>query len=292
MDSSDQENTWKVFVPNGTGFKQVSGNLGIGSANSITIALGYHPHQVFSYWGNTEANHKILFVLFEIFTSNIIAISTRHNVTGISKADLTDFLQDFTEEPMFDGYKVNDLLTDAVEDKSLKADYLGRVLDIPNIESDGVFTAEKIGMYLYFNNGILTDFQPSDGLNEWAKQWKQIHPGLIEAYEKVAKKYWGDNVKQVLKEVNVQSAAVASIPGGFTNPYIKLHRGEYDTINFVMLSVCHHDEKITEAEFKNLNHGRYQLVHKNGGLPTYQLGKFTYTFLPNGMLDEVSQIIN
>jgi hypothetical protein len=222
----------------------------------------------------------------ELFTRNVVFLGTKKEVLSIEPSKLAHFLRNLDDREMYDSYNVNSTLRAGVQNKTLSHEFLGRVLNMSGVERDGVFYSDKLGLYLYFSEGMLTDFQASDGLNEWAKHWKQLNPRIIDAYESEAKRYWGDNLKQVLHEVNTQANALAGIPNAMSNEFIPLHTDGRGLVNFHMLLVCHYEHEITLADYLILNHGRYEkLLNKSPDeLSFYRLGRFDYLFGSDGDL--------
>ena len=94
----------------------------------------------------------------------------------------------------------------------------------------------------------------------------------------------------IFNEVNIQSEAFANTPRGYRNEFIKFHRGELNTINFLMLLVCHYKQKINICQFENYNHGRYIKINdKISNFNIYKLGGFMYYFDSNGNLSKIEQ---
>lgn len=275
-----------VFTPTPSGFKELPGSTTNGSINSVAEHLGYHPDQVYFHLGDLDREFDIQMVVLEVFTMNVVFVGTKDGVTSIDLSKLNHYLRDLTDDDLYNSYKVNPTLTDGIENKSLPASFLGRVLGIDNIEENGVFYSTKLDKYLYFTDGLLTDFQSSDGLNQAAKRLHQINPNIIEAYEAQAKRYWGNDNKKVLSEINTQADAWASTPQSVGNEYVPLHTDANGIVNFHMLLVCHYSEPITLTEFLTLNHGRYQ--KRTDAANTYHLGSFTYEFDTDGELLDAS----
>jgi hypothetical protein len=274
-----------VFVPTANGFKKLTSIPGNASASAIYEHLGYHSDQVFSQYDERKESdfHTIG---FEIFSKNIIFINAKEGIESIDGSKLMPFLQKLTDEKLYDSLDVESTLSEGIDNKSLSSAFLGRILDIKDIDPDGVFFVDKLGMYLYFSNGYLVDFQSSDGLNKWAKYWNQSTPGFTDDYETEAKKHWGRDQKRVLHEVNVQANAAADVPKGMRNEYIPLHTNKNGLINFRMLLACHYDQPISLADFLALNHGRYQELSNQG---KYRLGRFDYLFSNDGVLIQAVQ---
>lgn len=270
-----------TFVPTPTGYKKLTSAPSNASINSVCEHLGYHTDQFYTWHGDFNFEFDISMVALEVFSRNIIFVSTRQGVETVDLTKLSHFMRNLNDEEIYTSYTVEDSLTAGIANRSLNSVFLGKVLGNTGIEPDGVFYDRKLNLYLYFTDGYLVDFQASDGLNKWAKHWKQLNPKLIAAYEAEAKKYWGNDSKRVLHEVNVQSDALAGVPQAAGNEFVGLHRTKSGLVNYRMLLTCHYDESITLKDFLVLNHGRYQELKSHG---KYRLGRFDYLFSSDGTL--------
>lgn len=279
-----------IFVPAGKKFNEITDEIANTSINGISEHLGYNTDQVQTYFGNFDQDADVQQVIFEVFTKNIVFVLTKKHVTQLSKSKVDHFLRAFDLLEVYDSVAVEDILQTGIDNESLTIDFLGRVLQIQDPAPDGVYHVPSINRYLYFNGGLLTDFGSADGLNKWARHLKELNANLIDRYERVAKKYWGDDSRKIAYEINAQAQAWADIPHNIKNPFLNLHKAELDTTNYLMLLVCHHDKAITLQEFQQINHGRYQeTVNSTDTLFEYHLGRFTYRFLPTGSLFDVAQ---
>lgn len=252
------------------------------SINDIAIHLGYHPDQV-KFVGSLTKDHDILGVMFEIFTTNIVCVLPGKSIKRLSKRKVNRYCKDYKVEEEFPSYVANNILESGIKNQSLNIDFLARILNIENSGDNGIYSVQQIGMNLYFNDGLLTDFQPLDGLNEWARSWKKYQKKLISDFEAEANLYWKEINRKIIQEINTQATAYANVAGTMKNPYVELHETAFGTINFVMLLVCHDNHPISLPQFVEINHGRYKKLSEKSadGLSLYQLGKFTYEFEAN-----------
>lgn len=280
-----------IFIPDGDSFSELTETLENGSINGITIHMGYHPDQIHTYFGEFDLDADIQIIILEVFTKNIVFVQTKNTIKTLRKNKVDQFLKNFNWIEEYDSVTAEDILKEGIANKTLRVDFLARVLDIRDADENGVFYVENLGKYLYFNNGFLTDYSSADGLNTWTRSWKEINPDFIGLYESTARRYWGNNHKKISAEINLQAEAYANVPGGLLNEFLALHKTPFDTINFVMLMACHYDEAITLEEFKTINYGRYEeLRGEDFDLRSFQLGGFKYTFLASGPLVEFSQL--
>ncbi|TGE06100.1 hypothetical protein [Hymenobacter fodinae] len=275
-----------MFVPDGAQFKELTDAPPNASINDLGKHMGYHPDQIHYYFGDNDPDSEIRGIIFELFSRNIIMVGTKKTVTTINKNSLTHFTRHLTERDLINSYSVSSSLNDGIKNKSLSSSFLARVLGMKGVERDGVFYSERLGLYLYFVDGVLTDFQASDGLGKWAKHFKQINSDIIDAFEAEARRYWGSDNKQVMAEINRQADALADIPDAMQNEYLPLHENTDGSYNFHMMLVCHYEQPIMLDEFLVINHGRYERVTERelGDTNAYKVGRFVYIFSAEGDL--------
>jgi len=284
--SSSSKKSSGIFIPQNGGFAELTNEIENTSIIGISHFLGYHEDQIHTYHTDYNENEDIMNVVFEVFTNNIIFVLTKSTCSKVSSRDVSHRIRSFKWEEEYDSYTVNDILEKGVANKSLTLEFLARVLDFDGNEPTGIFPVQAIGCYLYFNEGVLTDFQSLDGLDTWAKYFQQLNSTTITLQETHARKYWGNNPTQIIKEVNAQSDALAGVPELFKNKFAPLHKTESGTINFVMLLVCHYNRAIGLPEFLEINHGRYQFINDT----VYRLGNFIYEFANDGNLVKTTQL--
>jgi hypothetical protein len=287
---SSKKESSGIFVPAENGFRELTDGPAAPSVNEMAKYFGYEPDQVHFYLGRAwTPESTIQAVIFEIFTDKVVYVATHKSVTHLTPSMLNTFLRGFNALEEFDDVTANEILATGIENKSLTVKFLSRVLGLTDTEPNGIFYSSRLGLYLFFNAGLLTDFQPADGLTYWAKHWKQLNPGMVSDYEQVARKYWGGNFSKVINEINIQSDALFDTPNCVKNAFVPLHRGEQGTVNYKMLLVYHYDHPLTLEEFMEVNHGRYKLLPA-GGPRWFQLGRFSYKFSEQGELIHKSQL--
>ena len=269
-----------IFTPKGNEFIELEGDFLEKSINQVSEHLGYN-YEMFSTYFSTE-NEDIYSVVFEQFTTNIIYVRTKKTVTKLSKNTVNKYLKDFDFDFIYSAYNVNDILKDGIENRSLSSEFLCRVLGLPEITNNGIANCEKFGLYLHFIDGLLVDFQSADGLNEWAKEWKNINPHFIEEYEKEAKRYWGNNTQKIIAEINIQADAYSDVPSALQNTYLSLHKNSFGNYNFFNLLIAHYDKQVSIDEFKSVNHGRFEVLKSSNDIKRLKVGKFIYEFSEDG----------
>jgi len=285
-----KNNSSGVFVKTEDGFIRLEDKIAKLSINNISIFLGYDSYHIHTYHGNFNKKNNIDIVVFEVFSDNIIFVLVKNKNKKPTEKALNQFLKNFNYSEEYDSIFIRDYLLKGIDNKSLSLEFLSKVLDINVNKPNQEVLVEKLNIKLFFVNGYLASFKLTNDLKEWARQLKNINKDIIANYAKLSKKYWIDNYERIFDEVNIQSESFANTPYGYKNEFINLHRSEFDTINFLMLLVCHYNKRITENQFKNYNYGRY--VKLDNFAPernVYELGKFNYFFEQNGDLLNVEQ---
>jgi len=279
------KNLMAVFIKKGKSFERVSAEIEKLSINDITEKSGYNKDELYVFF--CDANSTINTISLEIFTNNIVFITVKEDY--LDENEVKRFLKDFSFKEIYNSYEVDSILSAGIYNRSLTITYLARVLNIIAPDDNGLFFIELLGLNLFFIDGVLTDFQTSDGLSKWAKDWRELNPKMFKEYENTAKLFWGNNLSMIIKEINAQADAYASIPHGFKNEFIPLHRTQFGNINFFMLNICHYKKTVDLDVFLEINHGRYRELlprFENSVIQVkqYIVDKFTYEFIDNGVL--------
>ncbi|WP_115460659.1 hypothetical protein [Winogradskyella aurantiaca] len=280
---------FKTFVPKEDGYFPVEIKVEKKSINNICKFLGYNPEQFYTYNDFDLKDSKVFIVIFKSFSDKIICVLTEDTVESIEQKDVSNYLVNFNLKDDFDSYDVESTLEDGVKNKSLSNDFIGEVFNNQISENDS-FVAVEFGYELNFKNGVLTSYNSSDGLNKWAKSWKNEMPERYREYYNEASRHQTDET-DILKELNAQADAFANTPYGVMNEYIKFHTNESGIVNYKMLLVAHYNQTIKLDEFKLINKGRYELSNEfndqdNYKRTTYRVNKGLYSF------DEKGDLIN
>lgn len=282
-----------VFVQSAGKYIEYKGELGDGSINGITQSLGYHPDQLYSPRIPFGPKEPIIGIFYEIFSRNIAFILCDRKLTFITEKDIKKYLGDFSVRKHFTGLEITNTLTDGVDHNSLSVGFLAKVLSLKNTSRNGVFYSEKISSYLYFTDGLLSDFQFNDGLFHWAKHLQAVNPTVYNWIAETAHRYWSEDDFQAKREINIQCEAWSCIPNAFGNEFLNLHRTENGGANLHMIRVCHYDYPINLNQFKEINHRRYIVVTQDvdSNYTVLRCGLFLYLFdLNSGELLKIEQV--
>ena len=285
---SQSEQKYSLFISTPNGFVKHKINTDNLSFNSITKSLGYNTDQIYSY-SNYDKMDDIIFVGFKLFSNDIAFVLKNGSVDKLSISNVQKYIGKYNWEKEFPPNKIQSTLDDCIKNKSIKIDFIAKIFDIKKYNGNSILNIPKLGYNLRFQNNLLVGYSSNDGLNKWAKDWKENNYSVFEDYEKEAQKYWGSNKAAIINEINIQADAFARTPNGFRNEYIKFHKSPYNNVNFKMLLVAHYGEKISKKEFLTINYGRYELVDEynskdNYKRTTYKVNKTFYTFSAGGEL--------
>jgi len=253
-----------IFVPSQNRLLKLTDDISNRSITGIAKHLGYHPDQIHTFGGYDEAESKIIFVVLEVFSMNVIFALTENSVLHLSENEVNDFIKDFDYNFEYKSTMVEDTLLSGIENKSLKIGFLCRIFDIEHKLWEDQILFEKIGVHAFFVNGYLAAFRLVDEeLGKWARYFKGLNPSGFSDYAEVAKLYWKDDYDKITYELNAQFEAWADSPKATNDEHIPLHTTRFGTINFVMLLVCHYGKHIDIEQFEVINHQgikKYQKV--------------------------------
>lgn len=282
-----------IFVPSKNGFRELTDDLSNTPIVGIAKHLGYHEDQIHTLYNYNEGKSIIDTVVVEVFSTNIIFVLTKSSVLHLSENEVNDFMKDFDYNFEYENIRIKEILLSGIKNKSFKIGFLCRIFGIDsNLWDDSMYFG-KIGVHAFFVNGHLVAFKFEDEeLGEWARYVKKANPDAFTDYTKVAKLYWKEDYDKITFEINTQFEAWANTPDATKNQYVTLHTTKFNTINFVMLLVCHYQKHIDIEEFKTINHGRYKKISESEGLTTYECGNFIYDFDGEGFLASQPRLKN
>ena len=281
--------TTDIFIPDGNGFRQAPPEMSGVSFNDCITFLGYHKDQVMILY--SSKSDKVTNIAFEIFTRNIVFIRTDKKITCITNRDLTKALTGFSVTKYYTSGEIKTILETGIENESLTVDYLASVLKLTNVSRNGMFYASRIKTYLYFTNGLLSNFLYDDGFSTRAKELKQVNKTVYDILARAAYKYRVGDDFGAQKEINIQSKAWAAIPSAFGNEFIPLHTYDGGLVNLHMIRVCHYGHSITQRVFQEINYGRYQIISGDEtGDVVLRHGHFDYRFSKEGDLIELKPV--
>ncbi|MFD2871978.1 hypothetical protein ACFS5N_05830 [Mucilaginibacter ximonensis] len=281
-----------VFVPSEKGgYREATDVPDNASLNELMWHFGYDTSQIEIIF-TTDRKSTVSNIAMEVFTRNIVFMLTDKKATFISERDVKKVMGDFSVTKHYESMKIKDVLEAGIEAESMSVEFLSKVLNMSNLSRNGMFYSSKIKTYLYFTNGLLTNFQYDDGFSHWAKHLQKVNKTVYDRISKGAYKYRAGNDFQLQKEVNMQCEAWGAIPAAFGNEFIPLHTYENGLVNLHMIRVTHYGYPITMKSFQELNFGRYQVISGDGtGDVVLRLNRFDYRFSKDGQLIDF-QLVN
>jgi hypothetical protein len=280
-----------VFIPSENGgYDEAVGAPENASLNALMWHFGYDTSQVEIVF-TTDRKSKVSNIALEVFTRIVVFVQTDKKTTFITERDIKKVLGDFSVTKHYESMKIKDVLEAGIEAESMSVEFLSKVLNMSNLSRNGMFYSNKIKTYLYFTNGILTNFQYDDGFSHWAKHLQKVNNTVYDRISKGAYKYRAGDDFQLQKEINVQCEAWGAIPAAFGNEFIPLHTYEYGWVNLHMIRVTHYGYPITLKGFQELNLGRYEVISGDDtGDVVLRLNRFDYRFANDGQLIDFKRI--
>jgi hypothetical protein len=269
-----------IFVPGKEGYTKLPDKIAALSNTGLAHHLNYRcSHLATHQFGS----NGILDMCTEHFTVNVVYVVTDLSIQKLREEDVRAFMEKFRITETYNSGALPYIFGSGIRDRSFTIDFLARTLPIANPKNDGVIYIERFEVNLYFTDGVLTDWEFTDGLTEWSRLMKDEEPEMFRGYETEAKLFWKDDMIRVKAEINRQAEAfVYLLQPTSKNEFAHLHTNEYGNINLVMLEVCHHGADIEFEDFVITNYGRYKEVSPD----QYQVGNFIYRFTPLGKLAE------
>lgn len=244
-----------IFVPHGNGFRELTDTIENKSINGIAEYLGYNTNEFHTFIGNWNATNEIQTIVTKIFTTEILFLITLDSITEMPKSAVDQFMMNFNFNNEYDSLNVKAMLTEGIENKSLKLEYLAQVLgfDPQELDGGGIIFSEKLNLYLYFSNGLLVDFSSGDGFNEGARFFQSLNPGLFEDYVSAAEHVWGEDTQSVKRMLNIQSECMTKTQKDSTTASLKNIVDTWALLTFacylyVIINI--------QSELKNFNSSR------------------------------------
>ena len=275
---------------NQTGFYKVDGNKlieleerpGIGSINDTIEYLGYDTTQIHTV--NTFDSTTIEVIGVKIFTKDPVFVWAKEKNTRLDFKSLTRELKNTDWSFEYSSHTIEDILTDGIEVRSLTFEYLSSILQLKK-ESDNLFHAPSINLYLNFSDGYLESYTSSDWTNAASKWVKDANEELFDNMLSEAIRFHRNEI-EAMEEVNLVCEALQGIPNATQNEFISLHRKPNGNISFFNLLAVHYNsfegERIKIDEFKTVNKGRFVAIEEHA----FEVDQFIFHFDTEGFLTD------
>lgn len=164
-------------------------------------------------------------------------------------------------------------------------------LPLDKYKNASVIEDEQNGYRYYFTKGIMTQWEPLDGLNKWAKEGKENNPSIFYAMYNAAQQYWGSDEVAAIKEVNEQYDSSASIPIDIFKKYINYYREPEGFFNYRLCMSAHCERSLTLRELKDFSHNKCTYLQSISGneAKMFYVYKYQYTLY---CFDEGGNLVN
>ncbi len=254
---------------------------GDGSINSIIKSLGFELPQVHTIF--TFDSKLISTIGVKILTKEVVFAATEEGVRNLTIPDLNKELETVDWQFEYSSSGIEDILNEGIENGSLDYDFLRTVTNLKK-ESESIFHAVDLELYLYFKDGLLTNIASSDWLNTASKWLRDLNGAMFESMLSEANRFHDSEI-DAIEEVNMQCNSLRSIPNAIENEFIPLHTKQSGNINFYNILLAHYDHDANIEEFKQVNKGRFKPISEED----LEVGNFIYQFDSAGSFRNVTK---
>lgn len=280
-----------VYVPSKNGdYKEVElPEDNNGSFDSIGEFLGYTPDKTYCYYGFLSGTEDFDAILFKKLSKSIIGIISRKSYKNLKQDDVNRFMKDFDYNFTYGSISREEDLEDAIKNGTYSKEFICDVLDLPyeDFKDIDILTDLLNGFNYKFENGVLVGYNTLEGVEGYAKQFKEENPQFFQEVYDFAKENWGDDEEKVLYYVNGQLNSFAKIGGGFRNEILPLFHIEGDYVyNFKILDVISNNQNISLDDFLFFTNGDARLINERessiGTIYTYVYKNIFFMFTEDG----------
>jgi hypothetical protein len=269
-----------VFVPSsGWWYEEFLGDVGNGSFNQVVIGLGYASGQVQAI-NLFEGTNGIYSIGILPLTMEPLFILTEASITKLRTSQVDRQLGKIDWSWEHDAIKVDEILDEAIDTESWSVPFMHRIFPDLAPDDDQVFQSERLGYYLFVQDGKLVDYGTADGLTKWAKHLNELNPHMVNCWLGEGLILHGESEKAI-EYVNLQAEAWAGLSGSMDNPHIPEYSRKDGSIDFFMIRVNEDRLSASLSDFK-LRIGKLSNtgVVANGQLK-YTFDGRTYGFVGN-----------
>jgi len=253
---------------------------GNGSINSCIESLGFptnHLRTVITF--NSD---KIDTLGFKIFSKELVFVLAKSPAIKLSYSDVQKEIKQIDWKHEYSSLNIEDILQDGIDMENLELNFLKSVVDLSE-DSENIYKSDQLGLYLQFENNILTAFTSTSWDNSAAKWLADLNPIMIRKMTEEAKQYHQNDMDS-MEEVNKQAQSLLGIPNAVKNEFIPLHTKSNGNVSFYNLLVTHYKNNDCNIdEFLFMNKGRYRMINDN----KIEVANFIYSFNNLGQLESV-----
>jgi hypothetical protein len=254
--------------------------LGNGSINSCIQTLGFPLNHVRTV--NTFKSAKIDCLGFKVLSKELVFVLAKTRETKLAYSEVQKEIKQIDWSHEYSSLNIEDILQDGIDMENFDLKFLKSVVDLRE-DSENVYKSEQLGLYLQFDNDILTAFTSTSFDNSATKWLANLNPMMIQEMTKEAKQYHQNDMDS-MEEVNKQAKSLLGIPHAANNEFIPLHTKANGNVSFYNLLVTHYQKRECNIdEFLFMNKGRFRKINNN----TIQVANFIYSFSTLGQLESV-----
>lgn len=215
-----------------------------GSINSDLLALGYEPNQFYSYTNYNQPNDygddcdDIISVCLKVMTENIICVISSPDRKTLTDEEVRYYMQDFDFSHEYSRYSMECDLNSAISERNFTIQFVAEALGLPFSPDDTILHSNRFNYNFFFEGGLLTGYEISDGYNREAHEMKEQGSWIYKLIEAHAITFHGSNDEAIIREINIQARAFQNLPGGISNQYKDSFKNADGSYNFEMLLVA------------------------------------------------------
>ncbi|HZV68825.1 MAG TPA: hypothetical protein VFG10_04745 [Saprospiraceae bacterium] len=270
-----------VFIKGNESFREPFNYSGDGSINSVIDYLDYHRDQIHTVFAFEEKAFNV--IGFKVFTKEVVFVMTQKNILSVSYSRIQNFIDSIDWKNEYEPFKVEDILNNSIENKSLDFLFLWEVLSLEAPIKTGTCYSNKLELTLEFEDGDLVKFYDKNGLNASARHLKYINPSVVNNYYKEAEYYRNKtNKENIILEVNAQADSYSKTPEGYANQFINEFKTPQKNINFYNLLIAKYGAKTSISEFKQINYGRFKLINEKNNMTILSVNGYNFIFDAKG----------
>lgn len=253
---------------------------GNGSINSCIESLGFptnHIHNVFTF-----SSDKINCLGFITLSKKLLFVFAKTPETKLTYSDVQEEVKKIDWDFEYSSLNIEDILQDGVDTQNFDLEFLKSVVDLGE-DGENIYKSEQLGLYLQFENDILTAFTSTGSDNSATKWLANLNPNMIRKMAEEAKQYHQNDMDS-MEEVNKQAKSLLGIPDAVKNEFIPLHTKANGNVNYYNLLITHYATQDCDIdEFIFMNIGRFRKINDN----TIEVANFIYSFNTLGHLESV-----
>ncbi len=276
-ESTSKTGFFKVDNGKLIGINEISGN---GSINSCIENLGFPKNHIRTV--NTFSSDKINTLGFKTLSKELIFVLVKTLGTKLTYSDIQKEIKQIDWNHEYSSLNIEKILQDGIDMENFDLNFLKSVVALRE-DSENIYKSEQLGLYLQFENNILTAFTSTGWDNSTTKWLTNINPAMIRKMTEEAKQYHQNDMDS-MEEVNKQAKSLWGIPHAMNNEFISFHTKANGNVSFYNLLVTHYtNRKCNIDEFLFMNKGRFRKINNN----TIEVANFIYSFSNIGQLESV-----